>query len=160
MLTTVAICAQMLTTICLNMDHTTRPTKKDSDRCLNKHRKRLGRLRATIRTISYNIMTGMDGTIPASNSLCKLIHRFHLSTHGANSSHPHTVYQYNSTLHVYCCYQTATHGLEAHWATCIMNNISAALAVYVAWLLLAAGDVEANPGPASEHYQQARHSFD
>ncbi|KAJ9516866.1 hypothetical protein QJQ45_027280, partial [Haematococcus lacustris] len=32
MLTTVAICAQMLTTICLNMAHTTRPTKKDSDR--------------------------------------------------------------------------------------------------------------------------------
>ncbi|MGQ3285890.1 hypothetical protein, partial [Bosea sp. (in: a-proteobacteria)] len=30
--------------------------------------------------------------------------------------------------------------------------------IYMAWLLLAAGDIEANPGPTNEHYMQARHS--
>ncbi|KAJ9520002.1 hypothetical protein QJQ45_014732, partial [Haematococcus lacustris] len=39
------------------------------------------------------------------------------------------------------------------------NPIAATRAVYVAWLLLAAGDVEANPGPTTRHFMQDKDSF-
>ncbi|KAJ9513002.1 hypothetical protein QJQ45_029224, partial [Haematococcus lacustris] len=97
-----------------------------------------------------------DGTLAASSSLCKIAHRFHLSTHGVNNGRTYTVYQFNSTLHVYYCYQT-TKG-ETNWTNGTLNPIAAARDVYVAWLLLAAGDVEANPGPAIKHFQQDQDS--
>ncbi|KAJ9534987.1 hypothetical protein QJQ45_029665, partial [Haematococcus lacustris] len=119
-------------------------------------RKRLGACKSTIRAIGYNLMTGLDGTLAASSSLCKIAHRFHLSTHGVNNGRTYTVYQFNSTLHVYYCYQT-TKG-ETNWTNGTLNPIAAARDVYVAWLLLAAGDVEANPGPAIKHFQQDKDS--
>ncbi|KAJ9525165.1 hypothetical protein QJQ45_020715 [Haematococcus lacustris] len=87
-----------------------------------------------------------------------LANRFHLSTHGANSSHPFTVNHFNSTLHVYCTYEVAANRNRTENTPGTVDPLSAARAVYLAWLLLAAGDVEANPGPINEHYQQARHS--
>ncbi|KAJ9519192.1 hypothetical protein QJQ45_017850 [Haematococcus lacustris] len=140
------------------MNHPPKPTKKDSKRCLKKHKKLLSRIRATVKTTCYNLMIGIDGTQAASCALCKLANRFHLSTHGANSSHPFTVNQFNSTLHVYCTYQVAANRNKTENTPCTVDPLSAARAVYLAWLLLAAGDVEANPGPINGHYQQARHS--
>ncbi|KAJ9518303.1 hypothetical protein QJQ45_010210 [Haematococcus lacustris] len=100
------------------MNHPLKPTIKDSKRCLKKHKKLLSRIRATVRTTCYNLMTGIDGTQAASCALCKLANRFHLSTHGANSSHPFTVNQFNSTLHVYCTYQVAVNSNETEKAPC------------------------------------------
>ncbi|KAJ9514694.1 hypothetical protein QJQ45_028426 [Haematococcus lacustris] len=158
MLMLTVICTHLLTTIYQRMNHPLKPTRKDSKRCLKKHKKLLSRIRATVRTTCYNLMIGIDGTQAASCALCKLANRFHLSTHGANSSHPFTVNQFNSTLHVYCTYQVAANRNKTENTPCTVDPLSAARAVYLAWLLLAAGDVEANPGPINEHYQQARHS--
>ncbi|KAL6752637.1 hypothetical protein V8C86DRAFT_2751079, partial [Haematococcus lacustris] len=158
MLMLTVICTHLLTTIYQRMNHPLKPTKKDSKRCLKKHKKLLSRIRATVRTTCYNLMIGIDGTQAASCALCKLANRFHLSTHGANSSHPFTVNQFNSTLHVYCTYQVAANRNKTENTPGTVDPLSAARAVYLAWLLLAAGDVEANPGPINEHYQQARHS--
>ncbi|KAJ9514278.1 hypothetical protein QJQ45_012213 [Haematococcus lacustris] len=158
MLMLTVICTHLLTTIYQRMNHPLKPTRKDSKRCLKKHKKLLSRIRATVRTTCYNLMIGIDGTQAASCALCKLANRFHLSTHGANSSHPFTVNQFNSTLHVYCTYQVAANRNKTENTPCTVDPLSAARAVYLAWLLLAAGDVEANPGPINEHYQQARHN--
>ncbi|KAJ9529861.1 hypothetical protein QJQ45_022260, partial [Haematococcus lacustris] len=158
MLMLTLICTHLLITIYQRMNHPLKPTKEDSKRCLKKHKKLLSRIRATVSTTCYNLMIGIDGTQAASCALCKLANRFHLSTHGANSSHPFTVNQFNSTLHVYCTYQVAANRNKTVNTPCTVDPLSAARAVYLAWLLLAAGDVEANPGPINEHYQQARHS--
>ncbi|KAJ9529996.1 hypothetical protein QJQ45_023288, partial [Haematococcus lacustris] len=98
-----------------------------------------------------------DAAKAMADALCKLANRFHLSIHGTKSGRPYTVYQFNSTLHVYCCYQT-TSG-EDNWPPSTFNPIAATRAVYVAWLLLAAGDVEANPGPTTRHFMQDKDSF-
>ncbi|KAJ9525997.1 hypothetical protein QJQ45_009377 [Haematococcus lacustris] len=143
-------------TIKTSFHHRPTPTAKESRQCLRRHRKRLGACRSTVRAIGYNLMTGLDGTLAASSSLCKIAHRFHLSTHGVNNGRTYTVHQFNSTLHVYYCYQT-TKG-ETNWTNGTLNPIAAARDVYVAWLLLAAGDVEANPGPAIKHFQQDQDS--
>ncbi|KAJ9509925.1 hypothetical protein QJQ45_011465 [Haematococcus lacustris] len=125
------------------------PTQKDSKRCLARQRRKITRLRAIVHTTTYNTLRDLTGVVPATTAICRISHRYHLYLKGGHENNSRTVSQYNTTIQAYCTYQmretegiteTARHQ-DPTWKTSFtVDN-------FISWLLLAAGDVEVNPGP-------------
>ncbi|KAJ9527712.1 hypothetical protein QJQ45_000306 [Haematococcus lacustris] len=145
--------------------------------CWLKHAKKLQRWRAITVTTAFPIYTYMDGMADRSKALLGLVSRTHnwitkghftLNTDTGRA----TVHQYNSTLQRHTIYTIST--VEVRRPQPSTTTTTAALALlptaiswlgtisitygvmaltHITWLLLACGDIEANPGP-NTHYTQ------
>ncbi|KAJ9515865.1 hypothetical protein QJQ45_008751 [Haematococcus lacustris] len=153
-------------------------TPSQSKACLLKHIKRVRRWKGVIVMSALPLCPYLDGSAPRHYALlCLSVCMENWTTHGHfTHSGPMAsliVHHYNTTLYRYTIYKigiTSKQGVHntmlpscllataTQWLIDITTVYSTIALIYMAWLLLAAGDIEANPGPTNEHYMQARHS--
>ncbi|KAJ9513378.1 hypothetical protein QJQ45_001420 [Haematococcus lacustris] len=151
-------------------------TPSQSRACLRRHLKKIRRWRAVSVGSAYTLYLYLDGSVERHTAL------MHLSTaltswqsHGHYTSNPEStsilVHQYNTTLQRYTIYilrinrmpdlptRMSIPALSTKLAHClgVMSPCySAIYLLYIGWLLLAGGDIEANPGPShnEEHHPE------
>ncbi|KAJ9526649.1 hypothetical protein QJQ45_017586, partial [Haematococcus lacustris] len=147
-------------------------TPSQSRACLRRHLKKIRRWRAISVGSAYTLYLYLDGSVERHTAL------MHLSTalttwqsHGHYTSNPEStsilVYQYNATLQRYTIHKLRINRMPdlptrmgiptlltklAHCLGVMSPCYSAIYLLYIGWLLLAGGDIEANPGPS--HYEE------
>ncbi|KAJ9525554.1 hypothetical protein QJQ45_003074 [Haematococcus lacustris] len=149
-------------------------TISQSQKCLRRHCKRLQRWRAISTTSAFVNFLYIDGTIDRHTAILNLtvcMHSWTTQGHytvtvGKSSVIAH---HYNTTLQRHTIYRitildkqrrptnaiTMDHLKTAiEWLGTLSTSYCAMAITYIAWLLLACGDVEANPGPNTHYVQQ------
>ncbi|KAJ9516740.1 hypothetical protein QJQ45_027152, partial [Haematococcus lacustris] len=149
-------------------------TISQSQKCLRRHCKRLQRWRAISTTSAFVNFLYIDGTIDRHTAILNLtvcMHSWTTQGHytvtvGKSSVIAH---HYNTTLQRHTIYRitildkqrrptnaiTMDHLKTAiEWLGNLSTSYCAMAITYIAWLLLACGDVEANPGPNTHYVQQ------
>ncbi|KAJ9505096.1 hypothetical protein QJQ45_013601, partial [Haematococcus lacustris] len=128
-------------------------THAKSKQCLKKQRKTLAKLNASLHTTTYNWLLGIDGSLQSATTITRLTHTTCTYLKGHNSGRTIRAIQYNTTLLAYMTYYLNPNIISnLTWNMAISNNM--ARCIYISWLLLAAGDIEENPGPDGLHFEQ------
>ncbi|MGQ3285887.1 hypothetical protein, partial [Bosea sp. (in: a-proteobacteria)] len=128
-------------------------THAKSKQCLKKQRKTLAKLNASLHTTTYNWLLGIDGSLQSATTITRLTHTTCTYLKGHNSGRTIRAIQYNTTLQAYMTYYLNPNIISnPTWNMAISKYM--ARCIYISWLLLAAGDIEENPGPDGLHFEQ------
>ncbi|KAJ9507198.1 hypothetical protein QJQ45_004798 [Haematococcus lacustris] len=149
-------------------------TISQSQNCFRRHCKRLQRWRAISTTSAFVNFLYIDGTIDRHTAILNLtvcmhtwITKGHYTVTGGKSSV--IVHHYNTTLQRHTIYRITILDKQRRptnvipmdhlktaiqWLGILSTSYCAMAITYIAWLLLACGDVEANPGPNTHYVQQ------
>ncbi|KAJ9513715.1 hypothetical protein QJQ45_015469 [Haematococcus lacustris] len=149
-------------------------TISQSQNCFRRHCKRLQRWRAISTTSAFVNFLYIDGTIDRHTAILNLtvcMHTWttqgHYTVTGGKSSV--IVHHYNTTLQRHTIYRITILDKQRRptnvipmdhlktaiqWLGILSTSYCAVAITYIAWLLLACGDVEANPGPNTHYVQQ------
>ncbi|KAJ9511013.1 hypothetical protein QJQ45_002805 [Haematococcus lacustris] len=128
-------------------------THAKSKECLKKQRKTLAKLNASLHTTTYNWLLGIDGSLQSATTITRLTHTTCTYLKGHNSGRTIRAIQYNTTLQAYMTYYLNPNIISnPTWNMAISKYM--ARCIYISWLLLAAGDIEENPGPDGLHFEQ------
>ncbi|KAJ9520265.1 hypothetical protein QJQ45_030292, partial [Haematococcus lacustris] len=128
-------------------------THAKSKQCLKKQRKTLAKLNASLHTTTYNWLLGIDGTLQRATTITRLTNTTCTYLKGHNSGRTIRAIQYNTTLQAYMTYYLNPNIISnPTWNMAIIKYM--ARCIYISWLLLAAGDIEENPGPDGLHFEQ------
>ncbi|KAJ9506866.1 hypothetical protein QJQ45_028864, partial [Haematococcus lacustris] len=128
-------------------------THAKSKQCLKKQRKTLAKLNASLHTTTYNWLLGIDGTLQRATTITRLTNTTCTYLKGHNSGRTIRAIQYNTTLQAYMTYYLNPNIISnPTWNMAIIKYM--ARCIYISWLLLAAGDIEENPGPDGLLFEQ------
>ncbi|KAJ9521499.1 hypothetical protein QJQ45_008789 [Haematococcus lacustris] len=123
-----------------------------SRKCLKKQHKTLAKLNASLHNTTYNWLLGIDGTLPSATAITRLNHIAYTYLKGHNSGRTIRAIQYNTTLQAYMTYYLNPNTSSPTWLMAISTYM--ARCIHISWLLLAAGDIEPNPGPDGLYFEQ------
>ncbi|KAJ9517856.1 hypothetical protein QJQ45_004218 [Haematococcus lacustris] len=124
-----------------------------SRKCLKKQHKTLAKLNASLHNTTHNWLLGIDGTLPSATAITRLNHIAYTYLKGHNSGRTIRAIQYNTTLQAYMTYYLNPNTSSSPtWLMAISTYM--ARCIHISWLLLAAGDIEPNPGPDGLYFEQ------
>ncbi|KAJ9526341.1 hypothetical protein QJQ45_009815 [Haematococcus lacustris] len=124
-----------------------------SRKCLKEQHKTLAKLNASLHNTTYNWLLGIDGTLPSATAITRLNHIAYTYLKGHNSGRTIRAIQYNTTLQAYMTYYLNPNTSSSPtWLMAISTYM--ARCIHISWLLLAAGDIEPNPGPDGLYFEQ------
>ncbi|KAJ9528899.1 hypothetical protein QJQ45_000456 [Haematococcus lacustris] len=134
--------------------HPQPPTKTESHKCMRKQRNNLTKLQATAHTTAYNWLHNIDGTSSGWVTIGHLAHQTHTYLTGRTNNKTYTINQYNTTIQAYMTFRINTH---TTYTTDNIKRLTMGAINYlthIGWLLMAAGDIEPNPGPEGPYFEK------